>query len=68
MGLPELGPGEYENRLISDGVYARVCHSRYLELTITLLAYALFSNSPDIYVVFLLSLLSLFPLVWVEEK
>ena len=67
-GIPELAPGRYENRLITDGIYARIRHPRYVEIAIAYLGYALFCNYLAVYVVLLLTLVWVPLVVWVEEK
>jgi protein-S-isoprenylcysteine O-methyltransferase Ste14 len=68
MGLPELAPSNYENRLLTKGIYSRVRHPRYVELLLAFLAYALFANYLAMYVVVLLGVVWAFLVVRVEEK
>ena len=44
MGLPELAPDRYTNRLVTEGGYARIRHPRDVEILLTVLAYSLFIN------------------------
>jgi protein-S-isoprenylcysteine O-methyltransferase Ste14 len=67
-GLPELAPATYGKRLVTDGIYARMRHPRYVEIAVAFLAYALFSNYLAAYVVFLLSLVWIVLVTRVEEK
>lgn len=67
-GLPELAPATYGKRLVTDGIYARMRHPRYVEITLTFLACALFSNYLAAYVVFLFSLVWIVLVARVEEK
>jgi protein-S-isoprenylcysteine O-methyltransferase Ste14 len=67
-GLPELAPATYGKRLVTDGIYARIRHPRYAEMTLSFLACALFSNYLAAYVVFVLSLVWIILVTRVEEK
>jgi protein-S-isoprenylcysteine O-methyltransferase Ste14 len=71
VGLPELAPGRSDNRLITAGIYSRVRHPRYLELSLFLLGHALVSNYLAVYValgVWLAALPALPVIVGMEEK
>ena len=67
-GLPELSPGRYPGRLLTEGVYARVRHPRYVEVVIGTLAYALFANHVGTYVLWLLLFPALLLVVRLEER
>ena len=53
LGIPELAPDAYPNKLITDGLYSRIRHPRYVELVLALLAYALFTNYLAAYLIVL---------------
>lgn len=53
VGLPELQAGQAEGGFISTGLYARLRHPRYLQMTLALLGYALIANYPAAYGMFL---------------
>src|ERR1017187_7993323 len=44
MGIPELAAERGSERLLCEGIYARIRHPRYLEIFIALVFYALFTN------------------------
>ena len=44
LGVPELSPAQYPGTLLTEGIYARVRHPRYLEILLFSLGYALVSN------------------------
>lgn len=67
-GLPELAPATHGKRLVTDGIYARMRHPRYVEIALSFLACALFSNYLATYGVFLLSLVWIVLVARVEEK
>jgi protein-S-isoprenylcysteine O-methyltransferase Ste14 len=50
-GLPELAPGRYPQKLLTEGVYARIRHPRYVQFLLALLGYALIANYLALYVV-----------------
>ena len=68
LGLPEIAPDRYPRELITDGVYARVRHPRYVQLLIALLGYALIANHLASYVVVVLWLPAIYVIVALEEK
>ena len=67
-GRPELSPARYPGRLLTEGVYARIRHPRYVEVVIGTLAYALFANHVGTYVLWLLLLPTLLFVVRLEER
>lgn len=68
QGLPELAPERYEQKLLSEGIYARMRHPRYVQMLLAYLSYALFTNYLAVYVVFLVGLVWILLVVRVEEK
>lgn len=68
MGFPELAPERYPRRLLTEGLYARVRHPRYLEVTLGLLGYALVANYLAGYLVWAASVLALYLIVLMEER
>ena len=67
-GLPELAPEKYDNRLVTEGIYGRIRHPRYIQLALAFFAYALLGNYLAVYVVFAVSLLWVLMVARVEEK
>ncbi|MGD8328854.1 MAG: methyltransferase [Acidobacteriota bacterium] len=55
-GVPELAPGESQQLLVITGIYGRIRHPRYVQMTAVFLGYALLCNYLAAYVVFLLSI------------
>lgn len=68
MGLPELAPDEYPRRLVTEGIYSRIRHPRYVQMVLALAAYALFCNYLALYVIVLLALPGIMILAQIEEK
>jgi protein-S-isoprenylcysteine O-methyltransferase Ste14 len=67
-GLPELAPERYPQKLLTEGVYARIRHPRYLQFLLALLGYALFANYLALYVVFALWVGGAYLIVLFEER
>ncbi len=68
LGLPEIAPDRYPRALITNGIYARVRHPRYVQLLIALVGYALIANHLASYVVVALWLPAIHVVVALEEK
>jgi protein-S-isoprenylcysteine O-methyltransferase Ste14 len=68
MGLPELAPDRYPQRLVTEGLHARVRHPRYLQYLLVMAGFALMAN----YLALYLTLAVLVPGIWLivilEEK
>lgn len=67
-GLPEVAPDRHPQRLITDGLYARVRHPRYLQLLLGLLGWSLIANHPASYVACVLWIPGIWLIVVLEEK
>jgi protein-S-isoprenylcysteine O-methyltransferase Ste14 len=67
-GLPELSQKRYPGRLLTEGLYGRVRHPRYLEITLWTLAYALLANYLAPYVLLALSVPTIYVVVLLEER
>ena len=67
-GLPELSPQRHPQRLLAEGIYARIRHPRYVEVLLAVLGYALFANHVALYVVFLVALPMVLLIVVLEER
>jgi protein-S-isoprenylcysteine O-methyltransferase Ste14 len=67
-GIPELSHEQYPGKLLTDGIYARVRHPRYIEAYLWALAYALFANYLGAYLTVALSVPVMYLVVLVEER
>ena len=67
-GLPEIAPEKAESRLLTEGIYGRIRHPRYLELLLGLLAFTLFVNYLAVYLFFPVFFAALLLIIWFEEK
>jgi len=68
MGVPELASDPGESKLLTEGIYSRIRHPRYVEVVTGMLGYALIANYLAGYVVVALSLPLIWLLVIVEER
>jgi len=67
-GMPELSRQQYPGRLLTDGIYGRIRHPRYVEVHFLVFAYAFFANYTGAYLVALLSIPLIYLVVVLEEK
>jgi protein-S-isoprenylcysteine O-methyltransferase Ste14 len=67
VGVPELTGGQ-KGVLLTEGIYSRIRHPRYVESVLWILGYALFTNYLALYLVFLLMLPVMHLIVLLEEK
>ena len=67
-GLPELDPNKHEQKLLTDGIYARMRNPRYVEVNLGLLAIALLTNYLAMYLLVPVFSLGIYFLVQLEEK
>ena len=67
LGLPEIDPLAYPQKLVTDGPYAHTRHPRYAQVLLALLGWALLANYPVAYLAVLLWIPFLFVIVRLEE-
>ncbi|HVT15215.1 MAG TPA: isoprenylcysteine carboxylmethyltransferase family protein [Thermoanaerobaculia bacterium] len=67
-GLPELSPEQHGVGLLTEGIYGRIRHPRYVEFVLGSLGWALFANYGGLYVLLALSCAVLFLVVLLEER
>ena len=68
IGIPELLPVRPAEGFIAAGIYSRVRHPRYVQMTLALLGYALIANYPAAYGAFLLWCTGIYVVVLLEEQ
>ena len=68
LGLPEIAPDRFPRELITDGIYARMRHPRYVQLLIALIGYALIANYLAAYLAVALWLPAIYVIAVLEEK
>lgn len=67
-GVPELSSNPQSQKLLTEGIYARIRHPRYVELMFWLLGYALIANYLALYVAVVVTLPLLYLIVVLEER
>ncbi len=67
-GLPELSQQRYPGKLLTEGLYAKIRHPRYVEAFLGILGYALIANYLAPYFLVLLSIPIIFLIVALEER
>jgi protein-S-isoprenylcysteine O-methyltransferase Ste14 len=68
IGLPEISGGGDPGKLLTEGIYAKVRHPRYVEVWLGLLALALFTNYLVLYILVFLFVPLTYGVVLMEEK
>ena len=68
VGFPELAPDRFPRPLISEGIYGRIRHPRYVQLLIALAGYALIANYLAAYLAAALWVPAIFVIVRLEER
>ena len=68
LGLPEIAPDRYPRTLVTEGIYARLRHPRYVQLLIALIGYALIANYLASYFVVVLWIPAIHIIVLLEER
>ena len=67
IGVPEV-TGQKQGLLLTEGIYSRIRHPRYVETVLWILGYALFTNFLALYLIFLFLLPTIHVIVLFEEK
>lgn len=67
-GAPELAPGSSGAGLLTEGIYSRIRHPRYVEFTLALVGWSLFTNYLGMYVMVAISIAALLIIVVLEER
>ena len=68
VGLPELDPRQGGGKLLTEGIYGRMRHPRYVEILSAFTAFALFANHLGTYVVLAAGFALVYALVLLEER
>lgn len=68
LGVPELSQAPEQGSLIVDGIYRKMRHPRYTQMTLAILGYALIANYPAAYGAFVLWCLGIYAVTVLEEK
>jgi protein-S-isoprenylcysteine O-methyltransferase Ste14 len=68
LGLPEIAPDRYPRELVTQGIYGRMRHPRYVQVLIALAGYALIANHLASYLAVALWLAGIYIIVLLEER
>jgi protein-S-isoprenylcysteine O-methyltransferase Ste14 len=68
LGLPEIAPDRHPRTLVTEGLYSRVRHPRYIQFLIALVGYSLIANYLALYIVTALWLPAVYTIVLLEER
>lgn len=67
-GVPEVSPEAGGTGLLTEGIYGRIRHPRYVEFTLGCVGWALVINYAGLYLLVALSLAALYAIVLIEER
>ena len=67
VGLPEVAPHKVEGKLLTEGIYARLRHPRYVEFSLILAGWSLISNHGAAYGILLAAIVGSYLIVLIEE-
>jgi protein-S-isoprenylcysteine O-methyltransferase Ste14 len=67
-GIPELAPKQHGTALLTEGLYSRMRHPRYVQACLGVAAYTLICNYLATYVLFLVIVVIILLLVPMEER
>lgn len=68
LGVPEISPQSEKGELIADGIYARIRHPRYTQMTLAIFGYALIANYPAAYGAFVVWCVGIYAVTVLEER
>ncbi len=68
LGLPEIRGEEYPGKLLTEGIYGKIRHPRYVEVWLGLLAIALFTNYMAVYILVAVFVPLTYGVVLLEER
>jgi protein-S-isoprenylcysteine O-methyltransferase Ste14 len=67
-GLPELAPESHPQPLLTEGIYSRIRHPRYLEVLLVMASLALIANNLAAYVNWIIGIPSVLVIARLEER
>jgi protein-S-isoprenylcysteine O-methyltransferase Ste14 len=68
VGLPEVDARQEGGKLLTEGIYGRIRHPRYVEVMLAFTALALFANYQFLYLFLLIAAVLIYLLVLIEER
>jgi protein-S-isoprenylcysteine O-methyltransferase Ste14 len=67
-GIPELAPERHPQPLLTEGIYSRIRHPRYVEVLLVMASFALVANNLASYVNWIVAIPSVLVIVRIEER
>ena len=67
-GLPEIDPEKHGGKLLTEGIYGKIRHPRYVEFGLAMVGWSLIVNYLAIYGVLVLTFVLIYPIVILEER
>ena len=67
-GVPEIDPTDEKNRLLQEGIYARIRHPRYVEFILGSLALALVINYVGVWIMYAVTVIGILLIIPLEER
>lgn len=67
-GLPEIDPEKHDSKLLTEGIYGKIRHPRYMEFFLGMSAWALVINWLSVYVLTAVTFVLLLVIVALEER
>jgi len=68
LGFPEIAPDRFPRKLLTEGIYGRMRHPRYVQLLVALVGYALVANYLAAYLAVALWVPAIYVIALLEEK
>ena len=68
LGYPEVSITGYPGKLLTDGIYGKIQHPRYVQIQLGFIGYALITNFQGVYIMTIILILNLYLIVLLEEK
>ena len=68
LGYPEVSINGYPGKLLTDGIYGKIQHPRYVEIQLGFIDYALITNFQGVYIMTIILILNLYLIVLLKEK
>jgi len=67
-GIPELAPESFPQPLLTEGIYSRIRHPRYLEVLLVMASMTLIANTLAAYVNWIIGIPAVLLIVRLEER
>jgi protein-S-isoprenylcysteine O-methyltransferase Ste14 len=67
-GLPEMAPERFSQPLLTEGIYSRIRHPRYVEVLLVMASLALVANTLAAYVNWIIGIPTVLAIIRLEER